>query len=213
MTEASSKYARARSEWDSRFAHMARGKRNWQLAALGLLLANVTLAGGLAWLSTQARVTPFVVEVDRLGQATAFGPAEPTSDERLIRYQLGLLIRNLRTVFGDAEAQREVLGRGYAYMRGSALSFLNAHFAERNPFELARRSRVDVQVRSILPLSEDSWQVQWLETTRVPGGQTADGQGWQAVLTVEIDPPETAEALLVNPLGLYVTEIHWTPTL
>ena len=103
----------ARSEWDSRFSDLARGKRNWQLAALGLLLANVTLAGGLTWLSTQARVTPFVVEVDRLGQAVAFGPAERLrkSDERLIRYQLGMLVHDLRTVLTDQEAQKEMIDK------------------------------------------------------------------------------------------------------
>ena len=36
---------------------------------------------------------------------------------------------------------------------------------------------------------------------------------WQAVLGVELTPPETTDVLLVNPLGLYVTEINWTQSL
>lgn len=208
-------YLEARREWDSRFGGLARSKRNWQLVALGLLLANVTLAGGLAWLSTQARITPFVVEVDRAGQAVAFGPAERLrkSDERLIRYQLGMLVHDLRTVLTDQDAQKEILTRAYAYTRGAAVAFLNDWFTRKNPFELAGRSRVEVQVQSILPLSETTWQVQWVETIRSPGGRTTETENWQAVLTVEIDPPQTTETLLVNPLGLYVTEISWTQTL
>jgi len=41
----------------------------------------------------------------------------------------------------------------------------------------------------------------------------AAATAWQAVLSVELTPPETTDLLLVNPLGLYVTEINWTQTL
>ncbi len=209
------RFERARREWDDRFASLARGKRNWQLAALGLLAANLVLSGSLAWLSTQSRVTPYVVEVDELGQARAFGPAErlKRTDERLIRYQLALFISNLRTVLGDAEAQREILNRAYAHARGPAVTFLNAHFLAANPFEIAESRRVQVKVTSILPISESSWQVQWSETAMPLGVRTAEQNGWQAILTLELDPPETTETLLLNPLGLYVTEITWTSTL
>jgi type IV secretion system protein VirB5 len=212
---ADSPFLRARLEWNDRFHGLARGKRNWQIVASALLLSNTVLAGALAWLSTQSRVTPFVVEVDRLGQAAAFGPAEKLrrTDERLLRYQLGTYVRDLRTVLSDAEAQKELLTRAYAYTRGPAVAFLNQHFLEQNPFELARRRRVGVETRSILRLSDETWQIQWLETARSADGRTEDSRGWQAVLTVEVDPPSSTEAILTNPLGLYVTEISWTPTL
>ena len=41
----------------------------------------------------------------------------------------------------------------------------------------------------------------------------ARGPRAQAILGVELTPPETTDVLLVNPLGLYVTEINWTQTL
>ena len=51
------------------------------------------------------------------------------------------------------------------------------------------------------------------ETELAPAGRVLSETSWQAVLGVEILPPETTEVLLVNPLGLYVTEINWTQTL
>ena len=33
---------------------------------------------------------------------------------------------------------------------------------------------------------------------------------WEAYLTLEPHPPTTAEALLRNPLGLYVTDLAWS---
>ena len=150
VSEADSPFLRARLEWNDRFYGLARGKRNWQIVASALLVANLVLAAGLTWLSTQSRITPFVVEVDRSGQAVAFGPAEKLrkTDERMLRYELGMYVRDVRAVLSDAEAQKELLTRAYAHTRGSAVAFLNDHFTRSNPFEAAARQRINVEVRS-----------------------------------------------------------------
>jgi len=207
--------ARGRREWDDRYAGLAHGKRNWQLVALGLLAIDGLLTGGLIHLASQSRVSPFVVEVDRLGQAVAFGPAEQLrkTDERLIRYQLNLFVRDVRSVFSDAEVQKTVINRAYGHAKDGALGFLNDYFKKSNPFLREAEGTVTVQVQSVLRLSASSWQVQWRETQIAPGGRVVSETAWQAVLGVELTPPETTDVLLVNPLGLYVTEINWTQTL
>lgn len=207
--------ARGRREWDDRYAGLAQGKRNWQFVALGLLAIDGLLTGGLIHLASQSRVSPFVVEVDRLGQAVAFGPAEQLrkTDERLIRYQLNLFVRDVRSVFSDAEVQKTVINRAYGHAKDGALGFLNDYFKKSNPFLREAEGTVTVQVQSVLRLSASSWQVQWRETQIAPGGRVVSETAWQAVLGVELTPPETTDVLLVNPLGLYVTEINWTQTL
>jgi len=207
--------ARGRREWDDRYAGLAHGKRNWQLVALGLLAIDGLLTGGLIHIASQSRVSPFVVEVDRLGQAVAFGPAEQLrkTDERLIRYQLNLFVRDVRSVFSDAEVQKTVINRAYGHAKDGALGFLNDYFKKSNPFLREAEGTVTVQVQSVLRLSASSWQVQWRETQIAPGGRVVSETAWQAVLGVELTPPETTDVLLVNPLGLYVTEINWTQTL
>jgi len=215
-TEASdASLARGRREWNDRYAGLALGKRNWQLAALGLLVIDGLLTAGLIHLASQSRVSPFVVEVDRLGEAVAFGPAEQLrkTDERLIRYQLNLFVRDVRSVFSDAEVQKTVINRAYGHAKDGALGFLNDYFKKSNPFLREAEGTVTVQVQSVLRLSASSWQVQWRETQIAPGGRVVSETAWQAVLGVELTPPETTDVLLVNPLGLYVTEINWTQTL
>ena len=206
---------RGRREWDDRYAGLSRGKRNWQLAALALLAVDALLSAGIIHLASQSHVTPFVVEVDRLGQAIAFGPAEQLrkTDERLVRYQLNLFVRDVRSIFGDAEVEKTVINRAYAYAKGGALGFLNDYFKKSNPFLRAAEGTVTVEVQSVLRLSPKSWQVQWRETHLAPGGRLVSETSWQAVLGVELNPPDTTDALLVNPLGLYVTDINWTKTL
>ncbi|WP_250844536.1 VirB8/TrbF family protein, partial [Escherichia coli] len=60
-------YARARQAWDARIGEVAvTGRRVWTLA-LAEGAAIVVLAGALAWATARGSVTPWVVEVDRLG--------------------------------------------------------------------------------------------------------------------------------------------------
>jgi type IV secretory pathway TrbF-like protein len=65
----SNPYLEARREWDERYADLVLGKRNWQIAAGGLLLLSLILASGIVWLCNHSRYVPYVVEVDKLGYA------------------------------------------------------------------------------------------------------------------------------------------------
>ncbi len=42
-------YLEARREWDERYADLVLGKRNWQVAAGGLLVLSLILASGIVW--------------------------------------------------------------------------------------------------------------------------------------------------------------------
>src|SRR3546814_6117340 len=66
--------------------------------AFGCLALTGGLSSGLVWQSTQSRVTPYVVEVDRLGEARAVTEAEagyrPTDPQ--IAWHLSRFIANVR---------------------------------------------------------------------------------------------------------------------
>ncbi len=65
----SNPYLEARREWDERYADLVLGKRNWQIAAGGLLLLSLILASGVVRLGNHSRYIPYFVEVDKLGYA------------------------------------------------------------------------------------------------------------------------------------------------
>lgn len=62
-------YQKAAQVWDDRIGSARVQARNWRLMAFGCLTLAAGLAFGLVWQSTQGTITPWVVEVDRLGQA------------------------------------------------------------------------------------------------------------------------------------------------
>src|SRR3546814_16726455 len=61
------------------------------------------LAVGMAWQSMQSRVTPYVVEVDRLGEVRAVAPATETYQptDAQIAWHLGRFIASVRGVSVD----------------------------------------------------------------------------------------------------------------
>src|SRR5690242_1470253 len=68
-------YQKAEQMWDERIGSARVQAKNWRLMALGCLSLSAGLAASLIWQSTQSRVVPYVVEVDKLGEAQAVAPA------------------------------------------------------------------------------------------------------------------------------------------
>jgi type IV secretion system protein VirB5 len=209
-------YLRGRVEFAGAFADLAKGKRNWQLAGFGLLGIALVLALGVVQLATQSRITPYVVEVDRLGRAQAFGPAEPlkATDQRVIVAQLASFIRDIRMVVADPVAQAELVRRAYAFVDQQAAGILDTYFAApaNDPRILGHDITRLVEVTSVLRVPGSStWKVSWTETAipRVAGGPPTV-TAWEGYLTTRTVPPATTERITLNPLGLYIISLTWT---
>ena len=207
-------YIEARREWNDRYADLARATRNWQIVAAAALALDLVLGGGVVWLAQRRVVVPYVVEVDKLGYAVAAGPAERAGDvlssDRVVRYHLAAFVRGARSVIADPVALKRTLDQVYACARGAAVSFLDDHYRSSNPFQQAKKATVSVDIQSLLLVSERTWQVRWTETSRALDGTLVGKTSWEAVLSVETIPPTSDEAILANPIGLYVVSLSWT---
>jgi len=213
-------YVEARREWDERYADLVLGKRNWQIAAGGLLVVTLILSSGIVWLTTRSRYIPYVVEVDKLGYAlTVPQPLTPTSvpdvAARMQRYEVAAFIRNARAVSTDPQVEHQMLNSLLAHARDAADRFLDAYYHSdgftHNPFKIAEKQTVSVQIDSILQLSPQSYQVRWTEMPHDLNGVALGAPThWEAVLQTQVTPPNSDDAILSNPLGFYVTQISWT---
>src|SRR5580658_6034585 len=74
--EPATPYQRAGQVWDDRLGSARTQAMNWRAFAFGSLALSIGLAGGMIKLASESRVTPYVVEVDRLGEVATVGPAE-----------------------------------------------------------------------------------------------------------------------------------------
>ena len=204
-------YQRAGQLWDERIGSARVQARNWRLMAFGGLFLSSALAGGLIWQSLQSRVVPYVVEVDRLGEAQSIAPAgavyNPTDPQ--IAWHLGKFIANIRSVSLDPVLLRENWLSAYDFATDRAGLFLGEYARAANPFADVGHKTVAVQITSVVRASDTSFQVKWIESIYERGSLSGTAH-WTAILTIRTQPPKTAETLRKNPLGIYVDAIAWS---
>jgi type IV secretion system protein TrbF len=210
----------ARTEFSNAFADLARGKRNWQLVAFWLLGLLTVIIVAYARLAGSTHVVPYVIEVDRLGQIAAAGPVSAMKDPepRLVASQLAAFVRAVRTVLPATppEIGADVMRQAYGFIdqTSPAANTLNAYFADatHDPRVLGRTLTREVRVTSTLLVPGTStWKVRWTETELpLEVGVLTRTTAWEGYVTVRLRPPDTADAMRDNPLGVFITSINWT---
>lgn len=204
-------YQRAGQLWDERIGSARVQAKNWRLMAFGCLGLTTALSGGLLWRSLQSRVVPYVVEVDRLGEARAVKPADedyqPTDPQ--VSWFLAQFIRQVRSVSLDPVLMRQDWLSAYDFTTKRGAVFLGGYARSANPFAQVGTCTVSVQVTSVVRASDKSFQVKWVETAYERGALSSTSH-WTAILTVISVRPSSPDILRKNPLGIYVDAIDWS---
>ena len=120
-------YQKAAQVWDERIGSARVQAKNWRLMAFGCLFLTAGLAGSLVWQSAQGTITPWVVEVDRLGQAQTVAPAnsayQPTDPQ--IAFHLARFVEHVRGLPMDAIVLRQDWLRAYDFTTDRGAAALN----------------------------------------------------------------------------------------
>ena len=210
-------YLAARREWDERYGEFITRARNWRTMAVISALVALVSTGGMLWQSARSRVVPFVVLVDSLGRPIASGLAEQASvgDDRLRRAVIQDWIENVRMVTTDGIAQRRAIDHVYAYIASgtNAQAFISDFYRNDPPFKRAQTGTVAVEVKSVLPTSDRSFEVDWVETTRDLFGGVKSTDHWKGSFTIALNAPTEERQARINPLGLYMTAASWAKVL
>ena len=168
-------------------------------------------------LSTRSRIVPFVVAMDTVGRPVAMGSAEQTSsaDDRVKRAALYTWIQDLRLVTTDGTAQRKSIDRVYAFVASGsqAQAFVSEFYRSDPPQSRAQTGTVAADVQSVLPTSDQTFEVEWIETTRDLFGAVTQKSRWKGALTIAVNTPTDEVSARVNPLGIYVAHASWNKLL
>jgi len=204
-------YQRAGQQWDLRLGEARVQAKNWRLMAFGGLALTIGLSSALVWQSMQSRVVPYVVEVDKLGQAQAVAPAtaEYRPADAQIAWHLGRFITNVRARSLDAVLMRENWLSAYDFATERGALFLGEYARSANPFAEIGRRTVAVQINSVVRASDSSFRINWTEQAYERGSLIGTSR-WTAVATIKIQTPRSADVLRKNPLGIYVDAIDWS---
>ena len=204
-------YLDGRQEWLERYGTYIKREHNWKLACfLALIITALSVTGNVIR-ANQVKTVPYIVEVDKLGKTVVVNRADKASAQplRLIQAELASAIVNWRTVTADIELQQQMIESLSYFFAGSAKGAMKEWFTKNNPYEIAKSGKlVHIEIKSLpLPVSSNTYRVEWMETTRSHGGVTLDMQRYEATATIQIEPPTTEAVLIKNPGGVYITEI------
>ena len=207
-------YQRAGQVWDERIGSARVQAKNWRLAFFGTLALSGGLAAGLVWQSARGTITPWVVEIDKLGQAQAVAPAassyRPTDPQ--IAWYLARLIGEIRSIPADPVVLRQNWLDAYNYATDKGALALNVYARANDPFAKIGKVQVSVEVSSVIRASDDSFRVEWVERNYAENALTSS-ERWSAILTIVVQMPTDADRLKKNPLGIYVHALNWSKEL
>ncbi|MGL4556125.1 MAG: conjugal transfer protein TrbF, partial [Afipia sp.] len=193
-------YQRAAQVWDERIGSARVQARNWRTMAFGSLILSAGFATALVWQSARGIVVPWVVQVDKFGQAQAVAPAtadyRPTDPQ--VAWHLARFIEQVRSIPADPVIVRQNWLRAYEWTTDRGSAALNDYARANDPFAKVGKQQIAVDVSSVIRASPDSFRVAWTER-RYESGQLSTTERWTAILTIVIQPPRDPDRLKANP--------------
>jgi type IV secretion system protein VirB5 len=212
-------YLEARREYSDRYANLAAGRRNWQLAAFcAFVIAAMCSAVAFIQVRKPAEV-PYVVMLDRSdGYAITF-PTSPAASATAIdmgqveQQTVAAFIRSARAVVADMRGEDDLMNFVKYHATGKAEADLTDYFMskEHRPYLVSRDHSVSPTIASLIGVGVHTWQVRWTETKFDRQGHEISGETpehWVAIVHTIVNPKEGHA--LVNPFGIYVDVVQWT---
>lgn len=209
-------YLSARKEYGDRYGSAVKDAAHWRQISMFMLLLCLAFGATMMWLTSQNKVVPYIVQVDKHGYAVAIKSAQEgaVADTRVVIAALGGFFVNFKTVITDMSSQRRMVNDVYSYLakNSPAETIVSQYYKENNPFVATQDKRaytVQVEIRSIVRSGSDdkSWQILWSEE-KVDQGNIIERTDWRAIVSVAISPVRELEEVLKNPLGVFITEIN-----
>src|SRR3546814_20850927 len=158
-------YQRAAQVWDERIGASRVQAKNWRLMAFGSLILSAGFAAALVVQSARGTIVPWVVQVDRLGQAQAVAPAvadyRPTDPP--IAFHLARLIEQVRSIPAAAIIVRQNWLRAYDFTTDRGAMALNDYARANHPFATAGRQQIAIAVTRVILPSPDTFPLPWLD--------------------------------------------------
>lgn len=214
-------FLNAKRTWNIHYGSLVTSRQSWQLIGMLSMLIALAAVGGVIHFASQVKVVPYVIEVDELGKYLSVGVVSETTatDQRVIEATLRGFIENARLVTPDIALQRKAIFDVYSLLLPGQPSlqkmneWLNGS-SESVPFKRSEKEIVHTEIVSCMPLTEETWQIDWRESVRNRNGeQLSKPIPMRALVTISLAEQgveRTKKSIEKNPFGIYVTDFSWS---
>lgn len=212
-------YLNARRSWNGYGMSLMSMNQFLIAGILVCLLIAAGAVGGVIKIGSQSKIIPMVFEQDAAANLVSITKLERVPDATLRNYQQAVInfVINVRSVTPDITVQRKRTIGAYAYLapQDPATEKTNVYLngsPERHPYKRAETETVDVEIKGALPISKDSWQVDWLETVRARDGKLKEPPFMMRVIisTYQNTEAEANENSLTNPHAIFMRDYNWS---
>lgn len=185
-----------------------------RFAILALLtsLLSIALAGVIITLLPLKTVVPYIIETDGAGKTVAVGAAQDAFDPTKAQI-MHFISRWTKSLWGiDSTLVKKNLEFAYGMTRGKAGNVFRQHVTAYKPIE---RSTSDpslstaVQVKAVNFLGDTTALVRFVTTERRKESKPRI-ETFMMTLHWVIHPPKTAEQIMQNPIGFFITDFSWS---
>ena len=205
-----------RTEAAERYGYLSRNAAQWRRISLALLLCCLACVGVVIVIAGRVTVVPYLVQVDAHGYEIAVEPVAPSRvDSRLVIAHIGRYIWSMKTVFADPEAQLHLMNFVYSTtpVDTPASKKYQDFYHNNNPIQIGNSETVHAAVNSVLSLSPETWQAEWTEERFSVGGDKIGTKHYRGIFTVAVVTPRAMQEVLMNPLGIFVTDFNYSEVL
>lgn len=212
-------YLNARRSWNGHVMKVMSHNQFLICVTLISLLIAAGAVGGVVKIGSQSKIVPMVFVQDAFGNTVSITKLERRPDADIPNFQQAAtnFIVNTRSVTPDVTVQRKNILRAYAYLSPQdkatekANDYLNGS-PERHPYKRAEKETVDVEIKGALPLSKDSWQIDWIETVRTRDGKLKEEPfKMRAIIYTRQDvDAEFDENSFTNPYAIFISDFNWS---
>ena len=156
------------------------------------------------------RTVPVLVNVMEWGEARYIGEVREGNTgkipEAAIQYQVRDFITKLRVISNDGEVIYRDITQCYEMVTRKGETKMTAELRRDDPFSLVGDLKRVAVIESMLKLSTETYQVDWIETT---SGKEYKKVRMRGLVTVKLLEPSDKKRVK-NPLGIYIDDYDFT---
>ena len=209
----SNPFAKGQDDAHAYVLKYAMDQTNWWRKIIGignLVLFSISLILFFYAVSLQ-QVVPVLVNVLPTGEATYLGEVRQSGEiqvpEAAIVFQIRQFVTNLRSVSIDPQVLFNNIDDNYQMVTAQFEPIMTRALRTNSPFDLVGRVRRTVEIESIIRVTGNSYQVDWIETSIETGGSPVNRR-MRGLVTIRLIPPQP-DFIRRNPLGIFIDNFEW----
>lgn len=189
--------------------------RNWQIAFFSMFIICLLSLAMTFKLATQSSIIPYIVEVNKetgiVKGVDFINKIRYTTNDKLIISALRKHINETRLIPLDSVVYSKNIDEAYNFlsvpMQRKLLENIRIEDTEGKMKDEETR---DIKIKSILKQSDNTYQIRWNEKVYDKDGNILSSTPVTGLFTIKLIEPKTEEQMLINPLGIIITNFNYS---